>query len=576
MSRDDRDPYTDAKTGTLHNKLDITDPKQLAQAETDFTKLRIAELREKPLQGAYDLKHLQGFHQRIFGDVYPWAGELRTVDISKGSSMFARPEYIESESTKVFAALAKDNHLKGMDRDQFIDRTAYHLTEINALHPFREGNGRAQYAMFEQMGREARRPLDFSRIDRNDLIKAASLAHNHDYQHLKPIVEQALDAGQRLEAERRVPPAPESVALPTQGKPAPALDRIPHRLTAALERRALAVAVEPGPDGGAYFTHPLGEQYHNILSERGFSNAVNRAPNGDITLIDAAKLPPPNRFDDQLDAIERTIRAQNTRSDGRADEWNVAYGVVAAVEHQRTQDRERAQTYLREAATVPLNQRDRTQPEHHAETALITTLQDVRAMTPHIAVLTKNEIRHSIAAQLASGDTPRADESAQASVHLHVATRNLDAAIANREVGLIMSTSITPAQRQLITAFAEAEAGRWDRLSPQQQQDAKHRFTDIGDRDDKHSYAINGDGTVLSRKTPDTQARPLPGYENSPRFTPERLAQQIARYDYPHNDNPFHTSTLVRAYAGSQAQIHTSTTRRNHGNEASAGHSASP
>lgn len=566
MSRDDRDPYTDAKTGTLENKLGIKEPGKLAQAEADYAKLRIAELREKPLAGAYDLKHLQGFHQRIFGDVYPWAGELRTVDISKQGSMFARPDYIESEGKKIFAGLAKDNHLKGMDRDTFVERAAFHLTEVNALHPFREGNGRAQYAMFEQLGREAGHALDFSRIDKKELVWHAAMAHSQDHSWFKPVIEKALDAGQRLEAERRVPPAPEQQQQQRgAGASALALDRVTHGLTAALERRALAMNVEPGPDGGAYFTHPLGEHYHQILSERGWSASAPRAPNGDIRGIDAAKLPPPNAFDKQLDRIESELNRDEAtlaaKLGQRPDAWRVAYSAVAQVEGIRAHDRQRADAYLKEATAVPLGQRDRGRPEHHSETALLTALQDARPMTSHIANVTQAEIRHSIAIQLARGETPRADERAQASVHLHVASRNLEAATANRQVGLIAGTEVRPEERRLLIHYAQDQAGSFAQLTPAQQDQARARYVDAGPQDRK-TYAVQPDGSLLSRQPQLTGAAPLDGQTNSPRFAPEQIARQIARYDFPKNDNPFVATAagerrpdLDRTYRDTQQQL---------------------
>lgn len=558
MSRDHRDPYTDAKTGTLENKLGITQPDKLAQAEADFSKLRIAELREKPLPGAYDLKHLQGFHQRIFGDVYPWAGELRSVDISKQGSMFARPDYIESEGKKIFGNLAKDSHLKGMDRDTFVERAAFHLTEVNALHPFREGNGRAQYAMFEQMGREAGRPLDFSRIDNKELVWHAAMAHTQDHSWFKPVIDKALDAGQRLEAERRVPPPLEQQQQRVGGS-ASALDRVTHGLTAALERRALASVAEPGPDGGAYIKHPLGEHYHQILSERGWSKSAPRAPNGDIRLIDAARLPPANDFDKRLDQIEAALHRDEAATAAKLgqtpDTWRIAYAAVAQVEGIRAHDRQRADDYLKSAAAPRAPGESLRNPEAHAENVLMTALRDARPLTPHAAAQTGAEIRQHIATQIARGDTPRADTAEQLGVMLHVAERNLSTAVANRQVGLISATDIRPEERQLITRYAEAEAGRWDRLTPAQQTEARARFADVGARDERHSYALNSEGTVLSRHTPATDARPLDQGTVPARFEPALLAQRLAAYDYPDNKNPFQTSPLVRAYAAEQQQL---------------------
>jgi cell filamentation protein len=80
------DPYRDAGSGVLRNRLGITDPNELEVAEADFSAVRLAGLQQRPLPGDYDLAHMQRFHERIFGDVYPWAGQLRTVVIAKGGT----------------------------------------------------------------------------------------------------------------------------------------------------------------------------------------------------------------------------------------------------------------------------------------------------------------------------------------------------------------------------------------------------------------------------------------------------------------------------------------------------------
>jgi len=89
------DPYVNPATGVLRNRLGLTDPDRLEDAEADFSAVRLAGLGRRPLPGNYDLAHLQRFHERIFGDVYPWAGELRTVVISKGGT-FCLPQHLET------------------------------------------------------------------------------------------------------------------------------------------------------------------------------------------------------------------------------------------------------------------------------------------------------------------------------------------------------------------------------------------------------------------------------------------------------------------------------------------------
>lgn len=170
------DPYTDPETGVLRNKLGIADPATLAEVEADLTVTRAVWLADHPVPGSYDLTHLRAFHRLLFGDVYEWAGELRTVRIAK-TDLFCMPQFLESNAAKVFEALQGEAWLRNLSRPEFVERLAYHLGEVNALHPFREGNGRAQRAFFAQLSREAGWEVRWSRLDgqTNDNASRASL-----------------------------------------------------------------------------------------------------------------------------------------------------------------------------------------------------------------------------------------------------------------------------------------------------------------------------------------------------------------------------------------------------------------
>lgn len=128
----DSDPYLDPATGVLKNCLDIADEATLEQTEADLVATRSFELSQTPLSGRFDLAHLQAIHRYLFGDVYEWAGQLRSIDIGKGGNQFAHHAYIASAAAPVFEQLAKENHLAGLDADAFSNRAAYYLGELNA------------------------------------------------------------------------------------------------------------------------------------------------------------------------------------------------------------------------------------------------------------------------------------------------------------------------------------------------------------------------------------------------------------------------------------------------------------
>lgn len=146
------------------NKLGITDLKTLREAERDLALLRETQLAIDPVEGAFDLAHLQSLHGHLFQDVYPWAGTVRDVQIAKENSLFCLPAFIESEGNRVFAELHQEDCLVGLSEEGFAERAAYYLGELNALHPFREGNGRATRAFFAQLAEGAGHSLDWSRV----------------------------------------------------------------------------------------------------------------------------------------------------------------------------------------------------------------------------------------------------------------------------------------------------------------------------------------------------------------------------------------------------------------------------
>ncbi|MEY9846098.1 cell filamentation protein [Streptacidiphilus sp. BW17] len=176
------DPYADPDSGVLRNKLGITDPQALAAAEADITAARLTRLAENPIPGAYDLAHLQAFHREVFGSIYPWAGQIRSIEIAKGNTQFCLVRMIPDFANDTFGRLARrQDHLRGLDRDAFLTGLADLHGDVNALHPFREGNGRTQRAFLAQFAADAGHPIDWTRLDpeRNTLASVASFNGNN-------------------------------------------------------------------------------------------------------------------------------------------------------------------------------------------------------------------------------------------------------------------------------------------------------------------------------------------------------------------------------------------------------------
>ncbi|MGH3719976.1 MAG: Fic/DOC family protein [Pseudonocardiaceae bacterium] len=185
------DPYTDPATGVLRNRLGITDSDELDRAEAFWTASQLAQLHRRDglrIEGSYDLPHLQAFHRFLFGEIYDWAGEIRTVAIAK-ADLFCLPQFIESYAADVFGKLARANHLRELDRSEFLNGLAEAIGDVNAVHPFREGNGRTQRVFFSQLARDAGHPLDWRRLDAQQNLIAGQASLRGDLAPLRALLD---------------------------------------------------------------------------------------------------------------------------------------------------------------------------------------------------------------------------------------------------------------------------------------------------------------------------------------------------------------------------------------------------
>lgn len=186
--------YCYAGTNILKNKLNIQDMQELQDAEREITSLRTAEFLNKFVNSAYDLDlaFLKEIHRFIFQDVYTWAGEFRTVDIAKGN-MFCRSVFIEDQLTEIFSNLKAENDLTELPKDQLAVRLAHYLGELNAVHPFREGNGRVQRIFISLLALKNGYHLQFSKITREDMLRASDEAFHMRYEFMEELMKNTLD-----------------------------------------------------------------------------------------------------------------------------------------------------------------------------------------------------------------------------------------------------------------------------------------------------------------------------------------------------------------------------------------------
>ena len=167
------DPYVYPGTTVLKNIPGIRNQEILDRFEADRVGQRSLELIERPLSGLFDIEHLQGIHRYLFQDVYEWAGDFRTVDIAKGNSYFAHVPYIESTLKGLFGELSEERHLRGLNQERFASRLAQILGTLNAVHAFREGNGRAQREFVRELAYKNSYWIDWSKVSREELYQAS-------------------------------------------------------------------------------------------------------------------------------------------------------------------------------------------------------------------------------------------------------------------------------------------------------------------------------------------------------------------------------------------------------------------
>lgn len=161
-------------TTILINKFDIRDEEKLNEIESVISSARYAEWLNTPLSSAFDFDHYKAIHRFLFSDLYEWAGEVRTVNISKKGTHFTPAESIEHQAALIFGRLQACNYFKGLSHDKFVEEIVDFYCSTNALHPFREGNGRTQRAFLTQLIRNAGYEINFADMD-TDLLMIATI-----------------------------------------------------------------------------------------------------------------------------------------------------------------------------------------------------------------------------------------------------------------------------------------------------------------------------------------------------------------------------------------------------------------
>lgn len=168
----------------LENKLGINDPAELAREEERITKIRALELFETGICDTFEIgtfKGLSEIHKYLFGDVYPFAGKIRTVNISKGNFRFAPVMYLE-------ASLQNIDKMPQNTFDEIVEK----YVEMNVAHPFREGNGRATRIWLDLILKSSlNKVVDWASVDKEDYLLAMERSPIRDTE-IKKVLRDAL------------------------------------------------------------------------------------------------------------------------------------------------------------------------------------------------------------------------------------------------------------------------------------------------------------------------------------------------------------------------------------------------
>lgn len=168
----------------LENKLGIENAAELAREEERISKKRAAELFENGIPEETEVgtfASLQAIHKYLFEEIYDFAGEIRNVNIAKGSFRFAPVMYL-------YPALQSIDKMPQSTFDEIVEK----YVEMNIAHPFREGNGRSTRIWLDHiLKKEIGQVVDWSRVDKEDYLLAMERSPVRDIE-IKYLLKNAL------------------------------------------------------------------------------------------------------------------------------------------------------------------------------------------------------------------------------------------------------------------------------------------------------------------------------------------------------------------------------------------------
>lgn len=184
------DPYVYPGTTVLKNSFGATDREDAAFLERRASAQRA---REVVPGGAFDLEHLKAIHKHLFQDVYEWAGEVRTVEISKADQQFQFRRFFDTGMRDVVKRLESSNYLRGLAPREFAKEAGRIMGDVNYIHPFREGNTGTQLQYLKQLAEQAGQKIDLAKIPHQEWVLAARESNDGRYEQLAGCIAGSLE-----------------------------------------------------------------------------------------------------------------------------------------------------------------------------------------------------------------------------------------------------------------------------------------------------------------------------------------------------------------------------------------------
>ncbi|ATO57482.1 BID domain-containing T4SS effector [Bartonella sp. 1-1C] len=200
--------YTYPDSDTLINKHGIKNSQALDEKCAYHSEQAIIRLRREALPNKFNSSYLKHIHKCLFEDTFEWAGYTRdltfkfkngvTANISKmqipnTDAFFKESKAVSKSLHKFDQVLSKKNNLQGLSREEFVDEATKLFSFLNYIHPFRDGNGRAQRIFFEKLAEAAGHKLDFSVVTQRRMIHACNDAipvkNNVNYEAMQHLFE---------------------------------------------------------------------------------------------------------------------------------------------------------------------------------------------------------------------------------------------------------------------------------------------------------------------------------------------------------------------------------------------------